>query len=196
MTITNKQLLISESHGNLNRCTPCRGKLDQHATHFPRLVRVWSKTICFSRGSHIATFRTVVNKFEQIHCSWEEGLLTTLSLAEWSAGPYPASLPNQPLKQWGKPSFCWQPTTRFTRPTNTSMWSVCSILAHRGNSSVLNGHMQDYSLEGASFPHTTPRPVSNLTKFYQLNRRFEFKNLWPPRGLSTTQPSTVAYIYA
>jgi hypothetical protein len=33
MTATNKQLLITESHGNSNRCTPCRGKPDQHATY-------------------------------------------------------------------------------------------------------------------------------------------------------------------
>jgi hypothetical protein len=33
MTATNKQLLISESHDNSNRCTPCRGKPDQHAMY-------------------------------------------------------------------------------------------------------------------------------------------------------------------
>jgi hypothetical protein len=30
MTATNKRLLISESHGDSNWCTPCRGKPDQH----------------------------------------------------------------------------------------------------------------------------------------------------------------------
>jgi hypothetical protein len=29
----NKRLLISESRGDSNRCTPCRGKLDQHVTY-------------------------------------------------------------------------------------------------------------------------------------------------------------------
>jgi hypothetical protein len=33
MTATNKQLLISESHGDSNRCTPCKGKSDQHAMY-------------------------------------------------------------------------------------------------------------------------------------------------------------------
>jgi hypothetical protein len=33
MTATDKRLLISESRGDLNRCTPCRGKSDQHDTH-------------------------------------------------------------------------------------------------------------------------------------------------------------------
>jgi hypothetical protein len=33
MTATNKRLLISESRGNSNRCTPYRGKPDQHTTY-------------------------------------------------------------------------------------------------------------------------------------------------------------------
>jgi hypothetical protein len=76
MTVTNKRVLISETHGDSNRCTPCRGKPDQHATRFPRSVRIWSTTIRISHGPHIATFHTVVNRFEQIHCTQEEGLLT------------------------------------------------------------------------------------------------------------------------
>jgi hypothetical protein len=33
MIVTNKRLLISESHGDSNRCTHCRGKPDQNATY-------------------------------------------------------------------------------------------------------------------------------------------------------------------
>jgi hypothetical protein len=33
MTATNKRLLISESRGDSNRCTPCRGKSEQHAMY-------------------------------------------------------------------------------------------------------------------------------------------------------------------
>jgi hypothetical protein len=33
MTVTNKRLLISESRGDSNQCTPCRGKPDQHDTY-------------------------------------------------------------------------------------------------------------------------------------------------------------------
>jgi hypothetical protein len=43
-TATNKRLLISESRGDSNRCTPCRGKPDQHATYAshssPRMLGV------------------------------------------------------------------------------------------------------------------------------------------------------------
>jgi hypothetical protein len=51
-TATNNWLLISESHGDLNRCTPCRGNPDQHDTytsyaspgtpgiHFPQAIPI------------------------------------------------------------------------------------------------------------------------------------------------------------
>jgi hypothetical protein len=67
---------MSESRGDLNRYTPCRGKPNQHDTRFPRSVRVWSTTIRISHGPHIATFHTIVNRFEQIHCTREEWLST------------------------------------------------------------------------------------------------------------------------
>jgi hypothetical protein len=51
-------------------------KPNQHTTRFPCSVRVWSTTIRISRGPHIAIFHTVINRFEQIHCTWEEGLPT------------------------------------------------------------------------------------------------------------------------
>jgi hypothetical protein len=38
-------VLISESHDDSNWCTPCRGKSDQHTTHFSRSICVWSQTI-------------------------------------------------------------------------------------------------------------------------------------------------------
>jgi hypothetical protein len=41
-TTTNKQLLISESHDNLKRCTPCRGKSDTHDTYASHVSsRAW-----------------------------------------------------------------------------------------------------------------------------------------------------------
>jgi hypothetical protein len=139
MTATNKQLLISESRGDSNWCTLYRGKPDQHSTRFPRSVRVWFKTIHISHGPHIASFRTVINRFEQIHCSQEEGL---------PAQP-PAQLSDPQVRtqllsrtnHWSsreKLNFCWQPTTSLTGPINTSMRSVRSMLTRRANPSVLN----------------------------------------------------------
>jgi hypothetical protein len=64
-----KRLLISDIHGNSNRCTPYRGKPDQHDTyashasprtpdvHFLRMVPV-----CYNLSG-------VVNRVVQMHCS-------------------------------------------------------------------------------------------------------------------------------
>jgi hypothetical protein len=53
-----------------------QGKPNQHATRIPRSVHVCSQAMRISRGQRIATFHVVVNRFEQIHCSREEGLPT------------------------------------------------------------------------------------------------------------------------
>jgi hypothetical protein len=81
-----------------------RGKLDQHDTCISHSVRVWSQTIRISRGQHIATFRIVINKVEQGHCSRGKRAPDTFhsTPADRSAGPYPISLLSQPLKQWGQ----------------------------------------------------------------------------------------------
>jgi hypothetical protein len=48
-TVTNKQLLISKSHGDLNLCIPYRGKSDAHDTytsraspHMPHVRFLWA----------------------------------------------------------------------------------------------------------------------------------------------------------
>jgi hypothetical protein len=87
MTATNKRLLISESRGDSNRCTSCKGKPNQHATCFPCSVHIWSTTIRISRGPHIATFHIVVNRFEQIHYTREEGP-PTQSTAQRPSDPW------------------------------------------------------------------------------------------------------------
>jgi hypothetical protein len=87
MTATNKRLLISESHGDSNRCTPSKGKSNQYATRFPRSIRVWSNTISISHDPHIATFRAVINNDGQSHCSQEKGL-PAQSMTQWLTDPW------------------------------------------------------------------------------------------------------------
>jgi hypothetical protein len=60
-------------------------------------------------------------------------------MADWSTGLYPASLPQQPIKQWGgESSFCWQPATRLTGPISSACnWYVQYLLAG-ANPSILN----------------------------------------------------------
>jgi hypothetical protein len=76
MEATNKRLLISESHGDSNRCTPCRGKPDQHdmyASHAssrtPSVRFLWAVPV---RGN----LSRVVNRVGRMHCSREKVLPT------------------------------------------------------------------------------------------------------------------------
>jgi hypothetical protein len=140
ITTTNKRLLISESYGDLNRCTPCRGKPDQYATRFPRLVHVWSRTIRISRGPHIATFHGVINRVEQGHCSWEKGL-SVQSPARQPIDPWVCTQFFSWANHWrsgGKVNHLLTAATKLTGPINTNMRSVCSILVRGANPLVLN----------------------------------------------------------
>jgi hypothetical protein len=135
-------ILISESRGDSNRCTPCRGKLNQHATCIPRSVRVWSQTIRFSRDQRIAIFHEVINGFVQIHCPWEEGLLTQ-STARRPFDPWVRTQLLSHNSQWGngeKTSWCCQPATRLTRPISPACDRYVQYLLAGANTSVLNRH--------------------------------------------------------
>jgi hypothetical protein len=142
MTSTNKRLLISESRGDSNRCTPCRGKPDQHATWFPRSVCVCSKTIRISRGPHIATLRETLTDLDRSHYSWEKGLPTqTTTRRLTDPGVRTQFLPW--ANQWSrghKPSFYRWPTTRLTGPISPARdWYIQYMLAG-ANPLVLNRH--------------------------------------------------------
>jgi hypothetical protein len=170
MTVTNKRLLISESHGDSNRCTLCRGKPDQHITLFWRLVHVCSKTIRISRGPHITIFRTFVNNFEQIQCTWEEGL-PTQSTTRWPTDLWVHTQLLSHNRQWSsgeKSSFCWQPTTRLTGPISPTCDCYVQYLLAGPTHRFLTDIGGGYNLGGASLPHTTPRPSQPVVSTFHL----------------------------
>jgi hypothetical protein len=127
-----------------------------------------------------------------------------------SVGSYPASLPQQPKSSGEKSSSCWPLTTRLTEPISPTCDRYIQYLLVGANWMVLNWHRRGYNLEGASLPHTHsptfptscphfPLVAPSGLHFNQIlaNRPkyLVLKNLWLPRGLSTTRPSTIAYIY-
>jgi hypothetical protein len=143
-----KTMPLSYLHGNCRKqaVTPIwesrrfesmythRGKPDQHATRFPRSVRVWSRTIHISRGPNIATLHLVINRVELGHWSREKGL-PTQSTARWLTNPWVHTQFLSRANQWssgGKVKHLLMAATRLTGPINTSMWSVRSTLAHGG----------------------------------------------------------------
>jgi hypothetical protein len=130
-------------------------KPDQHTTHIPRSVRVCSQTIRISRGQHRATFRIVVNKFEQIHCSRSNpqhtGWLVCGSVPSFSpitdnkaVRKKQASVDNQ---------LVGLPDTYLRHAIDT--FNTCSRgPTHRSLTDIGGG----YNLGVASFLHHTPRP--------------------------------------
>jgi hypothetical protein len=180
-TATDKRLLISESHGDSNRCTPCREKSDQHATRFLCSVRVWSMAIHTSRGPHIATFHIFVNRFEQIHCTREEGLPTQ-------------STTRRPFDLWVRTQLLSHNSQRVVGKSQAPVDNRLLGLPgpyHRHAIGTFNTYSRGlterslidtgggYNLGHADLPHThsptfptsyphfplVPRPVSILTKF-------------------------------
>jgi hypothetical protein len=71
-----------------------QGKPDQHATRIPRLVHVWSQTICISCGQHIATFHESLTDLDGSHYSREKGIPDNIpsASADRSVGPHLISL--------------------------------------------------------------------------------------------------------
>jgi hypothetical protein len=58
MTTKNKQLLISESHDDLNRCTLCRKNLIHTTRTLPVPVHVSHSYTSYRQSPYVATFHT------------------------------------------------------------------------------------------------------------------------------------------
>jgi hypothetical protein len=143
ITATNKRLLIFESRGDLNWCTPCSGKPDQDATCFSHSVCIWSKTICISDGQRIATLCESPTALDRVTAPRKRAPETIHSTpADWSRGSYPVSLPSQPTKQWRKSNICRRLTTRHTGPISPACNRYVQYLLTGANPLVANRHMR------------------------------------------------------
>jgi hypothetical protein len=169
MTVTNKRLLISESHDDSNRYTPCRGKPDQHETCFPRSVRVWFKTIRISRGPHIATLREAVNRVEQGHCSTEKKVSRhNPQHTCWSICGFIPIFSPKPTNEIveAKSSICWRwllglPGSYHQHAIGT--FNTCSRgPTHRSLTDTGGG----YNLRGVGLPHTTRWPSQSAVSTF------------------------------
>jgi hypothetical protein len=137
-----------------------QGKPAQHAPRIPRSVYVWSQTIRFSRGQRITTLHIVINRFEQIHCSREEGLLTNPHHTDWLVcGSVPSFCPIIANEAVGKRQasidnrLLGLPDSYLQHVIGT--FNTCSRgPTHRS----LNDTSGGYNLRGAGFSHLTPRP--------------------------------------
>jgi hypothetical protein len=94
-------ILISKSCGDSNRCTPCRGKPDQHDTYaFHTSPR--TSGICFLWAVPVrGNLSRFIDRFGKIPLLPRKRVPDTIynMPADRSVGPYSISLPSQPMKQ-------------------------------------------------------------------------------------------------
>jgi hypothetical protein len=88
------------------------------------------------------------------------------TIADRSVGPYPISLPSQPLKQWGggKSTLCWCQVTRLTGRIAPTCDRYIQYLLTRANSSVLNRHrwgLQPWRRRLSTY-HSSTFPIDDL----------------------------------
>jgi hypothetical protein len=100
--------------------------------------------------------------------------------ADRSMGPYPVSLPCQPLKQWGKATLCGQPATRLTGPISPAYDWYIQYLLTGVNPSVINQHRR--GLQSWRCRLSTYHSPTILTCCLHFPLR-------PPLGLRLSQPT-------
>jgi hypothetical protein len=144
MTATNRRLFISESHDDLNRCTPYRGKPDQHATYAshtsPHMSDVRFLRVVPIRGN----LSRVIDRVEQAHFSREEGLSTQSTMHRWPIRGSVSSFSPEPANEavGAKPSIYRWPTTRLTWHISLVCDRYVQYLLVGANRTVLNRHRQ------------------------------------------------------
>jgi hypothetical protein len=132
-------------------------------------------------------------------------------------GRAPKSPPSPQARHWATP-ICHSSQRGHKQPTpnmqgrkhqhaSDTFYTYSRGPTHRSLTDIGGG----YSLEGTGFPRTTTQPSQPAVFTFHLRaspglqfnqvpstkpKVWSLKNLWPPRGLSTTRSSTIAYIYA
>jgi hypothetical protein len=128
-----------------------------------------------------------------------------------SVGPYPASLPQQPKSSGEKSTPVDNRLLGLPGPYHRYAISTFNTYSRGPTERSLIDTGGGYNFGGVGLPHTysSTFPIScphfllmaspslHFIQILAKDQSVEFlKNLWSPRGLLTTRPSTVAYIYA
>jgi hypothetical protein len=148
MAATNKRLLISESHGDSNQCTPYRGKPDQYDTYAshasPRMPGIRFLQAVPIRGN----LSRDADSVGQSHCSREKGL-PTQSTAHQLIDPQVRTQFLSRANQWSSGESQNIPGTYHRHAIGT--FNTCLRgPTHRSLTDTGGG----YNLGGAGLPHT------------------------------------------
>jgi hypothetical protein len=203
MAATNKWLLVSESRGNSNWCTPCRRKPDQHATYAfhasPRMPGLRFLRAIPVRDNLLRVIDTVgwillLQRKSAPDSTSQPGWVahgtrlsfspkTTIEAVGLSQAPVDGrwlGLPG-PYHRHAIDTFntcSWVPTPQSLIDTGGGY--------HIENLGLATTLSPPFPSEGSTDPPKWPRPVSILsTLISKLN--WVFKHLLPTRGLSTTR---------
>jgi hypothetical protein len=142
----NKRLLIFESHGDSNHCTPCRRKPNQYDTYASHTsLRTW-QSFTSHRQSWTKSLLLRKRAFDTIHST----------LANRSTSPYPVSLLSQPMKQCRKPNNCRQQSIRLIGLISPTCDRYVQYLLTGINPLVLNRHRR-------GLPHKNLRIATTLS---------------------------------
>jgi hypothetical protein len=157
-----------------------QGKPGKHATRIPRSIRVWSQTICISRGQRIATFHVVPTRSEHAPTP-QEILATTDRLPRPSPWVTSSFLPHDRLSI-GERGFSQVVTQlhRFTEPIyqhaigtfNSCLWGP----THRSLTDT-----------GGGYNHLRSPQGLRLSKLNIASRVSDVKHLSPTHGFSNTR---------
>jgi hypothetical protein len=165
--VMNKRLPISESHDDSNRCTPYRGKPDQHGTYASHAS---------PRTSGIRFLRVVPVRDNLLWVIDRFGWISLLSRkmdpdtihntpADRSAGPYQFL---SQANQWSsrlKPSFKLLGLLGSYHQHAIGTFNTCSQGPTHRSLTDTDG---SYSLRGADFSYTTPRPTQPAISPFHL----------------------------
>jgi hypothetical protein len=208
MAATNKRLLISESRGNSNRCTPCRGKSEQHdmhashasprrpGVHFPRAVPVRGNLLRVT--DRVGRILLLLRKSAPDSTSQPDWVAheTCLSFSPKTAieavGLSQASVDNRWLGLPGP--YHWHAIGTFNTcsrvPTPRFLTDTCGGY-HIENLRIAKALSTPFPSEGSTDPPNGPARSQIIHNNYQLNWRGNHALNHMSRSLHLT--STVTY---
>jgi hypothetical protein len=164
-TATNKQLLISESHGDLNRCTPCRGKPDQHDTYASH-TSPRTSGVRFLRAVPVCgNLPRATDRVGQSHCSQEKGL-PTQSTPRWLTDPWIHTQFLSWANQWSSRESQTSINSKLlglSGPYHKHAIGTFNTCLRGPTERSLIDTGRGYNIEGVGFPRTTLRPSQLAT---------------------------------
>jgi hypothetical protein len=155
----------------------------------PTLVHVRPVYASCGWSPYVATFRGTPTYLDRSHCSQKKGSRHNLQHASW---PIRGSVPSFSLEPANEARIVSQ------APDGDQLLDLPGPYHWHATLEVPTCHIPLPNLPDQLSPLSPSGPArSPFNQVLAINPKcWVLKDLWPPRGLSTTRPSTVVYIYA